>query len=95
MVKNKTKTEAKPKTSVRFYKEGIKAEKQKFATYSKRMRQKVEGFKEEIRNQIKKNKEAVSKIGAGVKFLISEIDKKKSNFQAYAHGPFKNYINEF
>lgn len=135
VVNEKVKAEEKPKTSVKSYMQDIKAKKQKFGTYSKKMAtnvatmqtdtkelknefkkytkeikgaaqkireqgvkkmaQKKEKFKEEIKDQIKENKEAVTRISNGVRFLIKEIDKKREDFQSYAHGAFQECINAF
>lgn len=59
------------------------------------MRAKVGKFSGEIKTQIKENKAAVAHIGNGVKFLTSEVNKKKKDFQAYARGPFNGYIKAF
>ena len=36
-----------------------------------------------VKNQISENREAVSRIGNGVKMFLSEVNKKKKDFRAY------------
>lgn len=62
---------------------------------NRHMNLKVGKFKGEITNQIKENKEAIAHIENGVKLFISDINKKKKDFQAYARGPFNNSIKAF
>lgn len=50
---------------------------------TKAMDNKVDKFNGDVKNQINENKEAVSRIGAGAKFLISEINKKEKDFRSY------------
>lgn len=59
------------------------------------MNRKVGKFNHEIKGQIQENKEAVSRIANNIKFFQSEINKKKNDFKAYAHGPFTNDIKSF
>lgn len=61
----------------------------------KRMNEKVGKFKGEIGDQIKENKEAISHMESNVKYFLSEINKKKKDFRAYARGPFNDYIKAF
>ncbi len=51
----------------------------------KNMSNKINKFKGDIEDQIKENKAAVTKISNGVKFFLSEINKKKKDFKAYAY----------
>lgn len=62
---------------------------------AKLMNDKVNKFNSDVKSQISENKEAVSRIEKGTKFLLSEINKKKREFKAYAHGPFRDYIKAF
>lgn len=64
-------------------------------TSGKAMDENVDKFKQDIKDQVKENKEAVSHIEKNVKYLLSEINKKKNDFQAYAKGPFQDYIKAF
>lgn len=83
-------------TSVRSLQADFKKHSKDLSAAALEMRE--EGTKkmnEKINNQIKENKEAVAKIEAGVKFLISEVNKKKKDFQTYAQGPFTDYIKAF
>lgn len=59
------------------------------------MNAKVEKFRGEIKNQIKENKEAVARLGNGIRFFLGEVNKKKKDFRAYARGPFNSYIKAF
>ncbi len=56
---------------------------------------KVNRFKGDIKAQIAENKGAVSRISDGIKLFQSEIKKEKKDFQAYARGPFQEYIKAF
>jgi len=62
---------------------------------SKLMDSKVHKLNNDIKSQVKENKEAVSRIENGVKFFLSEVNKKQKDFQAYADGPFNNAIKAF
>lgn len=59
------------------------------------MKNKVGKFNNDIQDQIKENKASVSRMGDNIKYFLSEINKKKKDFKAYASGPFKNYIKAF
>lgn len=59
------------------------------------MGKKVAKFGKEIEDQITENREATSHMADNVKYFISEIDKKKKNFQSYVQGPFTDYIKAF
>lgn len=59
------------------------------------MGKKVAKFGKEIEDQITENREATSHMADNVKYFISEIDKKKNDFQSYAQGPFTDYIKAF
>jgi len=59
------------------------------------MGKKVAKFGKEIEDQITENREATSYMANNVKYFISEIDKKKKDFQSYVQGPFTNYIKAF
>ncbi|MEW5896477.1 MAG: hypothetical protein AB1668_02190 [Nanoarchaeota archaeon] len=91
------------KTTVRSLQTGFKkhARDMKAAASSMReegirsMRQKVGKFNHEIKDQVKENKEAVTRMSDNVKFFQSEINKKKKDFKAYAKGPFTNSIKAF
>jgi len=60
-----------------------------------RMREKVRGFNNEISNQKKENRVAVSRMKGDVGLFVSEIDGKRKDFQSYARGPFQSYIKAF
>lgn len=47
------------------------------------MHAKVNQFKADTKAQIKENKNAVEKIGAGIKFFRTSINGKKMDFRAY------------
>ena len=100
----------KMETNVKSLQAGIRSLQNKFKGYSKGLREaanelreqgiknmseKVGKFKGEIRGQIRENREAVSHMQDNVKYYLSEIHKKKKDFQAYARGPFKDYIKAF
>jgi len=60
-----------------------------------RMREKVRGFNNEISNQKKENRAAISRMKGDVGLFVSEIDGKRKDFQSYARGPFQSYIKAF
>lgn len=62
---------------------------------NRNMNTKVGKFREEIKNQIKENKDAIAHMGNSVQFFLGEINKKKKDFRAYARGPFVSYIKAF
>ena len=62
---------------------------------SKAMSDGIKRLHTNIKNQMKENKETVSRIENGVKFFCSEVNKKKKDFQAYAQGTFPPYIKAF
>ncbi len=64
-------------------------------TASKHMGSKVHKLNNDIKDQVKENKEASVRIENSVKLLLSEVNKKKKDFQAYARGPFNDYIKAF
>lgn len=64
-------------TSVEKYRGDIKAQIKKLGTS-------VEKYRKDIKDQIKENKEAVSHMADNVAFFLSEIEKKKKDFQSYA-----------
>lgn len=59
------------------------------------MDDKVRKFNHEVKGQMQENREAVAHMADNVKFFQSEINKKKKEFQSYAHGPFNSYIKAF
>lgn len=59
------------------------------------MGKKVAKFGKEIEDQITENREATPHMADNVKYFISEIDKKKNDFQSYVQGPFTDYIKAF
>jgi len=61
----------------------------------KNIGEKVVKFRKEIEDQIKENREAVFHMADNIKYFLSEIDKKKKDFQSYAQGSFNDYINVF
>lgn len=65
-------------------KEMKEAGKNMIAEGNANMSTKVGKFKGEIKNQIKENKEAITRIENGVQFFLGEINKKKKDFRAYA-----------
>jgi len=60
-----------------------------------KMKEKVRGFNNEILNQKKENKAAISRIKGDVNLFVSEIDGKRKDFESYAKGPFAGYIKAF
>lgn len=60
-----------------------------------KMKEKVKGFNNEILNQKKENKAAVSRMKGDVDLFLSEIDGKRKDFESYAKGPFASYIKAF
>ena len=60
-----------------------------------KMKEKVKGFNNEISNQKKENKAAISRMKGDVNLFISEIDGKRKDFESYAKGPFAGYIKSF
>lgn len=64
-------------------------------TASKQIASGVRKLNNDIKDQVQENKEAVSRIGGSIKLLLSEVNKKKKDFQAYARGPFNGYIKAF
>lgn len=76
-------------------KEIKEAGKNMLADGNKKMSAKIEKFNGEIKNQIRENKESIANMGNGVKLFISDVNKKKKDFQAYSRGPFNGYIKAF
>lgn len=62
---------------------------------NRNMNVKVGKFREEIKNQVKENKEAIAHIGNSIQFFLGEVNKKKKDFRAYTRGPFAGYIKAF
>ena len=58
-----------------------------------KMKEKVRGFSNEILNQKKENKAAISRMKGDVDLFVSEIDGKRKDFESYAKGPFTKDIN--
>ncbi len=76
-------------------KEMHEAGRNMIAEGNKKMAGKITRYKGEIRAQIKENDEAISRMGNGVKFFQSEVNKMKKDFHAYQRGAFQAYINAF
>lgn len=79
----------------RHSKEMHEAGRNMIAEGNRNMSAKVGKFTGEIKNQIKENKEAVSRMEHGVRLFLSEVNNKKKDFRAYQHGPFQGYIRAF
>ena len=60
-----------------------------------RMKEKVKKFNNEILNQKKENKAAISRMKGDVNLFVSEINGKRKDFESYAKGPFAGYIKAF
>ena len=59
------------------------------------MKEKVGNYNNEILNQKKENKAAISRMKGDVDLFVSEIDGKRKEFENYAKGPFAGYIKAF
>ena len=55
----------------------------------------VKKLNNNILNQKKENKTAVSRMNGDVGLIISEINGKRKDFESYAKGPFAGYIKAF
>ena len=71
--------------------EGINTMKQKLGKFNS----KIAGFRNEIQDQVKENKECAAHICNNIKYFNSEINAKKKAFRSYARGPFNDYIKAF
>ncbi len=60
-----------------------------------KMKEKIREFNNEILNQKKENRAAISHMKGDVGLFVSEIDGKRKDFQSYAKGPFAGYIKAF
>lgn len=60
-----------------------------------KMKEKVRGFNNEISNQKKENKAAISRMKGDVGLFVSEINEKRKDFESYTKGPFAGYIKAF
>lgn len=76
-------------------KEMHEAGRNMIAEGNRNMNAKVGKFKAKIRDQLKENNNAIARMGDGVKFFLSEVNKKKKDFHAYQRGPFQAYIKAF